>query len=278
MTITSSTDQLNLTIFGSTQLQGYGLTPLIDSQGIKQTMLLLQHLRLNDLIGKMLAIGYSWYQTYCGVSYQTLQHPAPVIPHSPLGWFQHLCSFLSYSDISVELLATLLHLPQLLCRGDMNLVEAFLTLGWKKPKIKLLNNCRLFLQFKTLAKLCDADGSHLLPAAWNGTTLSSTSTLLWRPGPTSLLGSLFLLDTTSTYCQVATLRLCSRMGRWSSLQSMTCIPNRYPSVYQIPRGYLGYEVTPQGCHLTRIFNGTPVGRNFATHNLDGAVPADPGPI
>jgi hypothetical protein len=35
---------LQTIIFGSKQLQGYGLTPLIDYQGVNQTTLLLQHL------------------------------------------------------------------------------------------------------------------------------------------------------------------------------------------------------------------------------------------
>jgi hypothetical protein len=59
-------------ISGSKRLQGYGLTPLMDYQGVNQTTFILQHLQLNGLIGKMLAVGYSWFQTYCGVDYQKL--------------------------------------------------------------------------------------------------------------------------------------------------------------------------------------------------------------
>jgi hypothetical protein len=88
-------------IFGSTQLQGYGLTPLVDYQGVNQSTLFLQHLQFDDSIGKILAVGYSWFQTYCGVGYQTLLDPAIPIPHAPTGWFHHLRSFLARSDIAI---------------------------------------------------------------------------------------------------------------------------------------------------------------------------------
>ena len=82
-------------IFGAKSLGGYGLTPLIDYQGVTQTTLFVQHLRLFDSVGKMLSIGYSWFQFYCGVIYPTLSRPDTLLQHAPYGWFTHLRSFLA---------------------------------------------------------------------------------------------------------------------------------------------------------------------------------------
>jgi hypothetical protein len=59
-------------IFGSKAFGGFGLTSLADFQGVNQTCLMVQHIRLMDSVGKMLLIGYSWAQLFCGVSFQIL--------------------------------------------------------------------------------------------------------------------------------------------------------------------------------------------------------------
>jgi hypothetical protein len=237
-------------IFGAKSLGGYGLTPLIDYQGVNQTTLFVQHLRLFDSVGKMLSIGYSWFQLYCGVSYPTLSRPDTLLQHSPYGWFTHYRSFLAQSDLSIDLPTRLLRTPLQLRRGDLNLMEAFSTLGWKSPKLRLLNNCRLYLQIETLAEISTADGGRIIPAAWNGRSLPSTSTLLWsrqaRPNSWApwrqAIAQLFLLDTTATYRQVNSLVLRSRLGRWSNHHSQY---RRWPAYQsdihlflESPRGYL----------------------------------------
>ena len=101
-------------------------------------------------------------------------------------------------------------------------MEAIGTLGLKRAQITLLNHCHLFLQVDTLAEISTADGARLLPSAWQGRKLPSTSTLLWsRQGrPTSWalwkqsLAALFLTDTTTTYRTLNLLHLRSRIGRW----------------------------------------------------------------
>ncbi len=66
---------------------GFGLTKLADFQGVNQTTLFLQHLRLSDSIGMLLHIGYAWYQLFCRVSFEMLGSPVPIILHSPGSWF-----------------------------------------------------------------------------------------------------------------------------------------------------------------------------------------------
>jgi hypothetical protein len=122
-------------LFGSKSLGGFDLTPLVNYQGVNQSMLFVQHVWLMDSIGKMLVIGYSWYQHFCGVWFQSLQFPSLSIPHAPPGWFQHFRLFLSRCDMSIELLSSLIHTPALLRHGDRNLMEDFISLGWKTQKL-----------------------------------------------------------------------------------------------------------------------------------------------
>ena len=166
-------------IFGSRAYGGYGLTRLSDFQGVNQASLLLQHIRLHDSIGKMLLIGYAWHQSFCGVGFQILQDPTPLLPHASGGWFVTLRNFLGVSNMSITIPPKLLRTPRLLRRGDVNLMDAFGSLNLKTAQIRLLNYCRLFLQVETLAEISTADGSRILPQAWQGRAMPSNSTLLW---------------------------------------------------------------------------------------------------
>jgi hypothetical protein len=74
-------------IFGSRRHGGFGLTRLADYQGVNQTILFVQHLRLYDSICTLLHIGYSWYQLFCGVSFEMLGSPSIAVLHSPGSWF-----------------------------------------------------------------------------------------------------------------------------------------------------------------------------------------------
>jgi hypothetical protein len=276
-------------MFGSCAHGGHGLTPQTDYQGVNQTTLLVQHLRLMDSIGTMLAIGYSWYQLHCGVSFQALSNPTAVLPYDPSGWFSHHQKFLALSEISVDLPAWLLRTPKPLRQGNINLMEAFNSLGWKTPKLKLLNLCRFYLQVETLAEISNPDGTCILAAAWKGTTLPSLSTFHWpnqgRPQVWATwhqaIASLFLRDTASTYRQVGTLTLRHRLGRWHEHHSEH---RRWPA-YQTDlhlfiksaRGYRAHTYTMQGRLPSRCFNATPVGRHSNPHTIDNAVPAKPTP-
>ena len=167
----------------------------------------------------MLLIGYAWHQTYCGVGFQIIQDPSTILLQSLRGWFEELRKFLDSSNMAVAILPKLLRTPRLLRRGDSNIMEAFGTLGLKRAQMNLLNYCRLFLQVETLAEISTADGARLLPSAWQGRRLPSTSSLLWprqgRPNSWALwkqsLATLFMTDTTTTYRTLNLLHLRSRI-------------------------------------------------------------------
>ena len=170
-------------------------------------ILFTQHIRLFNSVGKMFHLAYCWYQMFCGTSYQLFGNSATTLHHHPIGWFHTLHSFLANTAITIELAQSLLRLLKPLQNGNMNLMEAFHILGWKGPKICLLNYCWLYLWVETLLELCDTNGSCTLPEAWQGKPLLSRSTLLWpsqglpifgHPGDRPFL-NFFLHNPNSTY-------------------------------------------------------------------------------
>jgi hypothetical protein len=95
-------------IFGSKRYGGFGLTRLRDYQGVNQTILFLQHIRLFDSVGKMMHLGYCWYQMFCGTSFPLFGNPATVLSYSPVGWFTMLRTFLANTNIAINLSTSLL--------------------------------------------------------------------------------------------------------------------------------------------------------------------------
>jgi hypothetical protein len=273
-------------IFGSRAHGGFGLTPLLDFQGVNQATLLVQHLRLMDSVGKMLLIGYAWTQLFSGVSFQLLSKPDIILHHIPLGWYQHLRYFLSRSETTIDVLDSQLRLPQLLRHRDQNIMDAFLTLNKAPEKLRNLNYCRLYLRAETLAELCNADGTRILPSAWRGTKLPSTSTLLWpRQGRPSCwtawrqaLAELFLLDTTAAHRPVSTLYLRNRLGRWKpSFQrdrNWPAYQDHGHLFVQNRNHYLAHKDLMTGRLPSRDFDEQPCGRHKNPASLDDIVPAD----
>jgi hypothetical protein len=276
-------------IFGSRAFGGYGLTRLSDYQGVNQATLLLQHIRLHDSIGKMLLIAYAWHQSYCGVSFQLLEEPSPLVPHAIGGWFVSLRNFLHTSNMAIAIPPKLLRTPRLLRRGDANLMDAFRSLNLKTAQIRLLNYCRLFLQVETLAEICTADGSRLLPTAWQGRSLPSSSTLLWprqgRPNSWAVwkqsLASLFLADTTTTYRTLSLLHLKKRLGRWNPNHSEHRNWPAYQTIQNlfIKHGgrYVAHKDTMEGRLPSRSFDATPHAAHLTPWTIDWAAPADINP-
>jgi hypothetical protein len=166
-------------IFGSKRFGRFGLHRLCDFQGVNQVLLLTQYICLFDSVGKMMHLGYCWYHMYCGTGFPLLGQPRMPVLHSPIGYFHTLRRFLANTGITIALAPTLLRIPRLLRTSDTNLMDAFHSLGWTAPCLKILNYCHLSLQVESLSELCNPDGSCLLPEAWKDNTLPSRSTLLW---------------------------------------------------------------------------------------------------
>ncbi len=171
-------------------------------------------------------------------------------------------------------------------------MDAFLSLKRTPAKIRTLNLCRLYLKVESLAELCDVDGTKLLPAAWNGNPLPTTSTLLWprqgRPNCWATwrqaIAELFLKDTTAAHRQVGTLYLRSRLGRWNPSFARDRTWPAYQDYehlfisdtsFRHQGSYLAFKDHLTGRLPNRNFTEQPCGRHKDPASLDGIVPADP---
>jgi hypothetical protein len=119
-------------IFRSKCYGGFGLHRLRDFQGVNQVLLFTQHLRLFDCVGHM-HLGYCCYHIYWGTVFTLLDQSITAILYSPVGFFTTLRTFFSNTGISITLAPALLRLPRPLCDGDIMLMDAFHSLGWKAP-------------------------------------------------------------------------------------------------------------------------------------------------
>jgi hypothetical protein len=200
--------------------------------------------------------------------YQTLLDPSSLIPHAPNGWFKHLRAFLVRSNVSIELPSPLLHLLQLLHRGDVNLAKVFSTLGWKPSKSKLLSHRDPGKVLRRGRLPHHPHGlARLSPTIYQYPSLAT-------PGKACLLGHLETSPHTTVpprySFDLPTLHLRSHLGRWSDTHSQ----HRWWPCYQIdthlfikcPRGYLGYAAIPGGCHPSRLFNATTFPTNAMASN------------
>jgi hypothetical protein len=159
-------------------------------------------------------------------------------------------------------------------------------------KIQTLNLCRLYLRVESLAEICDTDGTRVLPSAWNGRSLPSTSSLLWpRQGRPlcwatwrQAIAELFLQDTTAAHRKVATLFLRNRLGRWhptfSRDRSWPAYQDREhlfikDRTFRRRNHFLAYADLLTGRLPSRDFSEQPCGRHPDPTTLDGIVPASP---
>ena len=210
-------------LYGPTQFGGFGLRTLHAHQGIEQIILFLQHYRLQDSPGKLLRMTLDWYQHYCGMSFPLFAAPCLSVPHAPEGWLSSCRAFLAHCGGRLMITSEWVRLPKPLRQSDKILMNEFTTLNLKPKQLKILNYCRLYLQVECLSEICSLDGSHILPAAWNGLRLPSRSRLHWpiqtRPRTWSLwknsLARLFLRNPLPPrQPRPADLALSAALGAW----------------------------------------------------------------
>jgi hypothetical protein len=277
-------------IFGSKRYGGLGLHRLRDFQGVNQVLLFTQHLRLFDSVGRLMHLGYCWYHMYCGTGFALLGQPSTAVLHSPVGFFTTLRTFLSNTGLSITLAPALLRIPIPLRNGDIMLMDAFHTLGWKTSRLKILNYCRLSIRAESLAEICNTEGTSILPSAWQGEPLPSSSTLLWpnqaRPASWAIwrkaLAELFLHNPSSTHRTATQLPLRARLGRWlpnhSDCRLWPCYQTTPHLFLQSGESFLAHKVTNEGRLPMRLFDSTPYARHSNPQSLDSAVPCSTGPI
>jgi len=128
-------------IFGPSEYGGLNLPNLYCSQGIGQLHLFLGHLGEQDESGRLILLSMSYVQLIIGSGESFLHKPFPKyerwLDHN---WLTSLWCFIS--KIKLKITVKRQWKPSLPRENDVFLMDSFVTHGYKKVELQLLNQCR----------------------------------------------------------------------------------------------------------------------------------------
>ena len=132
-----------------------------------------------------------WFQLINGVSFNSFQDPARILPLKVGDWFPSLRDFLAISELNLQCTVPIYTVTRRRHINDVVLMEK-VTGAYTDMKIKMINRVRIFLRVETLADCVDASGWFLLCGAvisHETAGIESFPTRFWprqaRPGPKS---------------------------------------------------------------------------------------------
>jgi hypothetical protein len=171
----------------STSIGGLGLRYLYVEQGCQTASALLQHIRQNSRLGKMMWTAIQWNQVTAGLGFAILTEPWRSLTHAVGQWIPSLCEILASSECTIDIANTYTVCTRRI--HDRILVEGAMTGDFTDSEMRAINCCRLFLQAE-LSDVCTADGLTTDPGLEaKPPKVSSQSTIKWPrqglPGPRS---------------------------------------------------------------------------------------------
>jgi len=138
---------------------GIGMNNLYTEQGLAKVLQVLKHLRAKTTLGTLLTITIQAYQLQVGISRNVLEDTMP-LPWMPDRWLNNLRSFLHSLGGTIKL-ENKWKIPKLQ-ENDRHLMSNFLNANIPQHDLTKLNNCQLYLQVTTLAKITNHTGTKLL--------------------------------------------------------------------------------------------------------------------
>jgi hypothetical protein len=170
-------------VYAPTEFGGIGLTNLIYEQGIAYTIYVTKHIRHNTDTASTIIIILESYMLSTGTTNSPLQDLTEY-PYVDSPWLQTLRSFLrqSNSTISIPQLSG----PQLIRAHDQAIMSAITHLNFSNHQLRLINECRIWLQITTLAEITDIDGTNILIDAFRGTAEPPITPTLWMISQSTL--------------------------------------------------------------------------------------------
>jgi hypothetical protein len=174
-------------VCGPAYLGGIGLQHLLSSRALKASTL-IELIRHNGRLGKMMWIAIQWAQVTAGVGFALLGTPERFIPHAIGKWLLSLRDFLADSEFTLEIVNT--YTVSLRRVHDRILMDDVLAGFYTDSETQGINRCRLYLQVECLSDIYTADGVSLDPRLRDKPpTVTSASTIQWPrqglPGPRS---------------------------------------------------------------------------------------------
>ena len=155
-------------LYGPSHLQGAGFFHLYDEQGYGQVAHFIKAWRTpHTHAGQMLRVAVSWAQYAAGTSWSIFRYTVPLLPHLESTWLASMRQYLKAVNGFLELDTPFI--PTLQRRHDIFFMDAVLRSGQFTPgAVKRINYCRLYLRVITLADICNANGTRITKAAYQG--------------------------------------------------------------------------------------------------------------
>ena len=136
---------------------GLSIDDLPTMQGVAQLQLLLGHVNKQDRTGTLICIERDYLKLVIGLGKCLLREPhIAALDHAPSTWITSICGFLQQHKSEVELQHK--KVVALQRNGDA-LIMQLATDGYYN--LKLIQQCRLYLKFVTLADVINIAGNKL---------------------------------------------------------------------------------------------------------------------
>ena len=204
-------------VFGPTESGGLGLRHLFAEQGTIKTLVIIQQIRINRDLGKMLQIQLRWAQRVAGISVPILEDSDTRLPQlQGEAWLGTLREYLALSELGIKVQG--IACPVMRRKGDKVLMDHACHSSRSDEEICNINRCRLYLRAESLSNLCNSEGTLIQQHAFDcKSTARITTEEAWprqpRPGKQHRkVWKSFLAN----FCLDGTLHLRQTMGDWSS--------------------------------------------------------------
>ena len=155
-------------VFGPTESGGIGLRHLFAEQGTIKTMAIIQQIRANRSLGKILQIQLRWAQRVAGTSEPILENTDIPLPHlQGEKWLGTLREFLTRSELGIRVRG--IHCPMTKRRSDQVLMDVACARIRSDEGVRRINRCRIYLHAESLSDLCNSEGTFITQEAWDCT-------------------------------------------------------------------------------------------------------------
>jgi hypothetical protein len=157
---------------------GLDILSLDVEQGIAHAISLIGHIRADTSLGQHLMTLLESYQVSTGLSGNPLQHTVNQ-EYIPSPWIQTLREFLQTTKSTIRLPHLAILCP--IWKGDKCIMECVVkTKLFTTAELRVINNCRVYLQVTYLSEITTSDGVQILNKAFEGNEDANLQPTLWR--------------------------------------------------------------------------------------------------
>lgn len=177
-------------VYGPPSLGGLGLRHIFSEQGSLKAQALIQQIRIDSKLGKLMIMQLQWAQLLCGAATPLLEDTSTEWPMlSEELWITSLRDFLKKSEISICI--PRVHPVKLQREGDQYLMDLVQPLEFRRGKILQIHRCRIYLRVILLSDICNATGTKISTSVYNCLeTYRERSSIKWPrqdyPGPAAV--------------------------------------------------------------------------------------------